>query len=159
MSINQSLMVEVNGKPVELIVRGFLELSTIHGKQLESYLVMDIASVQWTFGLVGHVHEIHLVPNPGRSQDQLVQSILAIMPSSVSVRVASQRNGQVEGMLRAFQMNLTMLSGIGLMVGLFLVYNTMAFSVTQHRKEIGILRSVGLEQIAIIRLFLLEADC
>ncbi|MGE3938801.1 MAG: ABC transporter permease [Nitrospirales bacterium] len=155
--IDQALMVEVNGKPVELIVRGLLEPSTIHGKRLGSYLVMDIASVQWTFGLVGRVHEIHLVPNPGRSQDQLVQSILAILPSSVSVRVASQRNGQVEGMLRAFQMNLTMLSGIGLMVGLFLVYNTMAFSVTQHRKEIGILRSVGLEQIAIIRLFLLEA--
>lgn len=156
-SLDQTLLVETNGNPVELTVRGVLEPASIDGKRMAAFLIMDIASVQWTFGLVGRVHEIHLVPNPGISQDQLVQDVSAIVPSSVSVRVSSKRNGQVEGMLKAFQMNLTMLSGIGLMVGLFLVYNTMAFSVTQHRKEIGILRSVGFEQGGIIRLFLLEA--
>ncbi|MGD9851296.1 MAG: FtsX-like permease family protein [Nitrospirales bacterium] len=156
-SLDQTLLVETNGNPVELTVRGVLEPTSIDGKRITAFLIMDIASVQWTFGLVGRVHEIHLVPNPGISQDQLVRDVSAIVPSSVSVRVSSRRNGQVEGMLNAFQMNLTMLSGIGLMVGLFLVYNTMAFSVTQHRKEIGILRSVGLERGGIIRLFLLEA--
>ncbi len=60
-------------------------------------------------------------------------------------------------MLKAFQFNLTMLSGIALLVGVFLVYNTMAFSVAHHRREIGILRALGMERRAITGLFLLEA--
>jgi putative ABC transport system permease protein len=60
-------------------------------------------------------------------------------------------------MLKAFQFNLTMLSGIALLVGVFLVYNTMAFSVALHRREIGILRSLGMERSSITGLFLLEA--
>ncbi|HNP31630.1 MAG TPA: FtsX-like permease family protein, partial [Nitrospirales bacterium] len=51
----------------------------------------------------------------------------------------------------------TMLSGIALLVGVFLVYNTMAFSVAHHRREIGILRSLGMERRAITGLFLLES--
>ena len=152
-----SLKIEVKGKSVEVVVRGLLEPSAISRSRWGRYGVMDIAGAQWAFGQVGHVHEIHLVPRQGMSQEQLLQEIATLLPPSVSVYVSSQRNGQVEGMLKAFQMNLTMLSGIGLLVGLFLVYNTLAFSVTQHRKEIGILRSLGVERGGIIRLFLLEA--
>lgn len=155
--VDQSLMIQVDGKSVELMVGGFMDSSTIQEKRLGAYLIMDIASFQWKLNQVGRVHEIHLVPRRGISQNQFLQDISAIMPSIVSVRMTGPRNAQVEGMLKAFQMNLTMLSGIGLLVGFFLVYNTMAFSVTQHRKEIGILRSVGFDQGAIIRLFLVEA--
>ena len=57
-----------------------------------------------------------------------------------------QRNQQVESMLKVFQFNLTVLSTVGLLVGLFLVYNTISFSVVQHRREIGILRTLGMSQ-------------
>ncbi|MCA9460919.1 MAG: FtsX-like permease family protein [Nitrospira sp.] len=155
-SIGTALKVNVKGKPVELIMRGLLEPSSISASRWGRHLMMDIAAAQWVFGEVGRVHEIHLVPALGISQEQLQQEVSALLPSTVMVRPSPQRNGQVEGMLKAFQMNLTMMSGIGLMVGLFLVYNTMAFSVTQHRKEIGILRSLGFERRGIIGLFLVE---
>ncbi|MBI5776097.1 MAG: FtsX-like permease family protein, partial [Nitrospirae bacterium] len=43
------------------------------------------------------------------------------------------------------------------LVGLLLVYNTIAYSVVRHRREIGILRSLGLSRAGVCALFLGEA--
>ena len=53
----------------------------------------------------------------------------------------------VEQMLAAFHLNLTALSSIALLVGLFLVYNTVSTSVIARRDEIGTLRALGLRGI------------
>jgi putative ABC transport system permease protein len=60
-------------------------------------------------------------------------------------------------MVRAFQMNLTVLSLVGLLVGMFLIYNTISFSVAQRRREIGIFRAVGMSEHMIGALFVVEA--
>lgn len=60
-------------------------------------------------------------------------------------------------MVRAFQLNLTVLSWVGLLVGMFLIYNTMAFAVAQRRREIGIYRALGMTERRVAALFLLEA--
>ena len=46
-------------------------------------------------------------------------------------------------MLAAFHLNLTALSWVALIVGLFLVYNTVTISVIARREEIGMLRALG----------------
>ena len=51
-------------------------------------------------------------------------------------------------MLGAFQLNLTALSLISLLVGMFLIYNTVATAVVRRRHEIGVLRALGLSGLA-----------
>jgi len=46
-------------------------------------------------------------------------------------------------MTEAFQLNLTALSLLALVVGMFLIYNTVMFSVVQRRAVIGTLRLLG----------------
>ena len=46
-------------------------------------------------------------------------------------------------MLRAFRWNLRVLSYISLVVGAFLIYNTISVSVVRRRPEIGVLRALG----------------
>ena len=60
-------------------------------------------------------------------------------------------------MLAAFHANLTALSWIALIVGLFLVYNTVTISVVARRQEIGTLRALGLTRGKVLLLFLGEA--
>ena len=60
-------------------------------------------------------------------------------------------------MLAAFHLNLTALSWIALVVGLFLVYNTVTISVIARREEIGTLRALGATRRHILWLFLGEA--
>jgi putative ABC transport system permease protein len=63
----------------------------------------------------------------------------------------------MQSMLGAFQLNLTAMSLVSLLVGTFLVYNTIYASVVRRRTELGILRALGVTRTEIRWLFLGEA--
>src|SRR5581483_8392277 len=73
------------------------------------------------------------------------------------VRRPGARSEENQRMLRAFRWNLRVLSYISLVVGAFLIYNTIAVSVVRRRPEIGILRALGANRGTVFRLFLGEA--
>ena len=152
----QSVSVSVQGESHELSVGRVLKSFGLQGG-IQHQGVMDIAAAQWKFGVLGRLHHVEIVPESTAVVSTLIHELQSMMPENVQVNQSSRRNRQVESMLRAFQMNLTMLSGISLLVGIFLVYNTTAFSVVHHRQEIGILRSLGMERQSITKLFLFEA--
>ena len=152
----QTLSVQVKGEVYDLVVEKELQSFGLQGG-VQQQVVMDIAAAQWLFGLLGRLHHVAIITEPDIAVSPFIQELQSILPKNIQVNHSSRRNRQVESMLRAFQMNLTMLSGISLLVGIFLVYNTMAFSVVHHRQEIGILRSLGMKRKSIITLFLLEA--
>ena len=56
-------------------------------------------------------------------------------------------------MLAGFQLNLAAMSLVSLLVGMFLIYNTIEASVVRRRSEIGILRSLGATRARSARAF------
>jgi putative ABC transport system permease protein len=60
-------------------------------------------------------------------------------------------------MLAAFRWNLRLLSYIALIVGAFLIYNTISVSVVRRRPETGIVRALGASRRAVLVAFLGEA--
>jgi putative ABC transport system permease protein len=73
------------------------------------------------------------------------------------VQRSDTRTQTVEQMTRAFELNLTALSLLALVVGAFLIYNTMTFSIVQRRNLIGRLRALGVTQRQIFGLVIGEA--
>ena len=57
----------------------------------------------------------------------------------------------------AFRTNLTALGLLALIVGMFLIYSTMSFTVVQRRFTLGVLRALGLTQRAMVAYVLVEA--
>jgi putative ABC transport system permease protein len=62
-------------------------------------------------------------------------------------------------MLEAFRWNLRLLSYVSLVVGAFLIYNTISVSVVRRRPEIGIARALGASRGTILAAFVGEACC
>jgi putative ABC transport system permease protein len=60
-------------------------------------------------------------------------------------------------MVKSYQYNLTTLSFISLLVGMFLIYNTMSITIIRRRPDIGTLRAIGFSKSHIFSLFLAEA--
>ena len=122
-----------------------------------NFALMDIAAAQWSAGRLGRVDRVDVRLADDIDIERAEPEIAARLPAGITVRRPASRGAEVERMLRAFQFNLTALSLIALIVGLFLVYNTVAVSVITRRNEIGLLRTLGVTRRAVVALFLGEA--
>jgi putative ABC transport system permease protein len=156
LKVGDTLGVVVGSRRYEMILGGVF-VATQPGQLWDSLAIMDIAAAQTLFDLVGFVDRYDLTTYTQASTQEIIQDLQKTLGPTVSVGRPAQRNQQVERMLRSFQLNLTTLSMVGLFVGVFLVYNAVGFSVVQYRREIGILRALGMFRRQIAWLFMGEA--
>jgi len=106
-------------------------------------IITDIATAQTLLGRPHRISRIDLILPPGAAGERERKRLAAALPAGVSVRPVGTRTRTMEEMTRAFRINLTALSLLALIVGMFLIYNAMTFSVVQRRELFGTLRSLG----------------
>ncbi|MEP6810969.1 MAG: ABC transporter permease, partial [Chthoniobacterales bacterium] len=123
----------------------------------EHFAAMDIGWAQELFGQRGTLNSIQLRLTDPRQIEAARKSLQAIVPPDASIATPAQRGAQVANLLGGFELNLTAMSLVSLLVGMFLIYNTVSASVVRRRHEIGILRSLGGSRNEIRALFLGEA--
>ncbi|MEM9444584.1 MAG: FtsX-like permease family protein [Verrucomicrobiota bacterium] len=165
LKIGQTLETKFGGRRHAFMLHKTIDFSQDSVSSNENIALIDIAHAQSLFGLTkpeGKLHRIDcLVKGKGKdliSNIQLLKEQLSDhLPPHVTANSPKMRSEQAEKMIGAFQLNLLALSMIALMVGMFLIYNTVAVSVIQRRTEIGILRALGLQRYEIQSLFILEA--
>lgn len=157
LSVGDKVDLQVGPRRVTCRVAGILQDASHRASSWDRLAVMDIAAAQITFAMVGRLDRIDLVTGGEQPVEEVAQAVRAVVPPHVTVERPTRRTQQVEQMVRAFRLNLTILSWVGLLVGMFLIYNTMAFAVAQRRREIGIYRAIGMTQGRVAALFLVEA--
>ena len=151
------IQMNVNGQSRQAFIVGLLEpRDALSRRALENLILADISTVQELSGRLGILERIDLILSK-EDQDAAVLGIKSFLPSNAEVLPAEGRSQAVEQMTSAFRTNLTALSLLGLTVGLFLIYNTMTFSVVQRRQAFGTLRALGVTGREIFILVLGEA--
>jgi putative ABC transport system permease protein len=148
------------GQQVSLIIgdreRTFVVRGT-YDDQNQPAIVMDIAAAQRAVGRTAKVDRILLnIPDPENLEARTKQ-ISAFLPPGVELRAAGTATDENRKMLAAFRWNLKLLSYIALIVGAFLIYNTISVSVVRRRAEIGIARALGASRAEILLAFTGEA--
>jgi putative ABC transport system permease protein len=138
----------------EVRVVGILEPRDATSREaLDSVVLADIATAQELIGLPGRITRIDLiVPDAtelARIQEGLPPGLTLVQPSA-----NSEALGQ---MAETFQLNLQALSLLALVVGVFLIYNTVSFGVLQRRATLGILRAEGATRRQVFIIVLTEA--
>ena len=157
----QQLGVSV-GDTFELIVDGKKQqaklLATLPDDgtgSLDRLLVTDVATAQEWLGLAGWLSRIDVRIGNG-DQDSLA-TLEASLPDGTQLLSAAGRTNSTAEMSRAFMTNLTAMSLLALLVGLFLIFNSVNFSVLQRRPLIGVLRALGLTRRQLLAMILVEA--
>ena len=143
----------INDRERDYVVRGVYPDSN----GAESAIVMDIAAAQRAVGRPGRVDRILLKAPPEPELDQWEQRLRAVLPAGIEVRPQGTGTTENRQMLAAFRWNLKLLSYISLIVGGFLIFNTISVSVVRRRPEIGIVRSLGASRGMVLAAFLGEA--
>lgn len=126
-------------------------------RALDAVLLADIGTAQQLLGKVGVLDRIDLYfPDDASGQRERAR-LVAVLPPGARLLRAGPRTASLVGMTRAFDLNLTALGLLALVFGMFLIYNSMTFSVVQRRRLIGLLRSQGVTTREILALILWEA--
>jgi putative ABC transport system permease protein len=126
-------------------------------RALDGLAIVDISTAQELFNMAGRLSHIDLIADERTEAGRaLLDRIRAILPPGAAIVKPSARSQSVESLTDAFRLNLTALSLLALVVGMFLIYNTITFSVVQRRPIIGTLRCLGVTQAEVFRQVLLE---
>lgn len=146
-----------------LPVAGVIPTATDAPRVPPTLLILDLVQLQRLAGKIGKLDRVEFLIEPGPRADERraeLQTLLEKLGRNGerwTVAEPGARRDTAESMTRAFRLNLTILSLIALLVGLYLIFQALDGAVVRRRPEIAILRSLGVEERAIRRVWLWES--
>jgi putative ABC transport system permease protein len=144
--------VSVGGKLFKAKLLGIL--ASRKSAALDKLMVVDIAVAQTWASQFGWLSRIDVrIPDGDRELQHKLENML---PSGTQLLNAAGRTRSLSELSAAFMTNLTAMSLLALLVGLFLIYNSVAFAVLQRRGLIGVLRALGVSRRQVFSLILTE---
>lgn len=147
--LGDTLTALFEGRPTGLSVQSIFDDDSLASRDL---IIVDIATAQVLTGWRGELSHIDLALTPVEAED--LSGSLA--PGTRLVPIEDQLS-ETAGLSSAFELNLTAMSLLALLVGLFLIFNAISFSIVQRRRLLGRLRAIGVTRTEIQRLVLVEA--
>jgi putative ABC transport system permease protein len=121
-------------------------LRAVAGQQLGHRMLLDIGALQQATGAAGKLSSILVFP----ATDERLEALgRAIPPHMEFVRNSDAPDPAV--LTRSFHLNLAAMGLLAFVVGLFLMYNALAFSYTDRRELIRKLRLAGLTRAELAR--------
>ena len=150
------------GEKISLMMNDHTQEYTIRGvfddrEQGGSVIVMDIAGAEQELGRQGRLDRVLLRVPDDRPLEEWEKKLREALPAGIELRPEGSGTEENRKMLAAFRWNLRVLSYVALVVGAFLIYNTISVSVVRRRPEIGIVRALGASRRTVLLAFLGEA--
>ena len=139
-----SLPISVEGVSKQIVLVGRIDLpGELAARALEDLIVTDVATAQELLDQRGKLSRVDLIIEDTQEGAAERVRIAAACQGRCALTSAASRALATAQMTRAFHLNLSALSLLALVVGMFLIYNTVTFTVVQRRPLLGTLRALG----------------
>ncbi len=157
LKINDHLAIATPKGTLNLKIIGFLnQNSTISSQILKNLMITDISTAQEILNQPGKLSFIEFM-SKGNNDKRFLESIRNHLTADTLLITSENQIQSMRQMTKAFNINLKALGMLSLLIGMFLIYNTMTFLVIQRRRLIGGLRCIGVTRRQIFTLIISEA--
>ena len=153
LAVGDRFAVQVSGRTRNAELIGIFDAA--ESGVLDNIVVVDIATAQEWLGSAGFLTRIDVRIEDGDAA--ALRRLESALPAGTRLLDAAGRTRTTADLSRAFMTNLAAMSLLALLVGLFLIYNSVGFSVLQRRHLIGVLRALGMTRRQVVALVLGEA--
>lgn len=145
--------VVADARETELVVAQLIEPDeSLYDEALVDTLIVDIALAQHILSQRGRLSRLDIA-----GDEVMLGKIRKSLPEGAQIRNAQSATQIQRDMVTSLETNLAALSLLALLIGVFLIYNTMTFSVVRRRQSIGMLRAIGVTRSEIASSLLIEA--
>jgi putative ABC transport system permease protein len=126
-----------------------------------SFAVFTIPAAQELLDREGQYDAISVAAKEGVSEDELVEAIAPVLPTSAEVVSATVETeeavDEVSEFTSIFRYFLLTFGGIALFVGAFVIFNTLSITVAQRTREFATLRTIGASRRQVLSAVILES--
>ena len=145
LEIGSPLTIVLGDRQVTVTLAGFLDSRDKRSNLiLEGLMVTDISVAQEILDMGETITRIDLIlSSPDTDTATDIQNHLE---KGLFLVKTGQQNQAVRGLSRSFENSLTAFSMLALFMGIFLIYNTVSFSVSRRHRLHAILRALGTTQ-------------
>jgi putative ABC transport system permease protein len=142
-------------------VSGIVRFGTVDSIGSATITVFDLATAQRLFDKQGKLDLIRVQAKDGVSDAQLVSRIRPLLSATMQVKTAaaqaSSDSKHTQAGVDAIRYILLAFAGIALLVGGFVIANTLSITVAQRLRELATLRTLGASRRQVLGSVVLEA--
>ncbi|CAN5870177.1 FtsX-like permease family protein [soil metagenome] len=158
LAVGDEVEITAGTRSTTALLAGVLEpADDLARRALADIIIADMATAQELAGATGVLDRIELRIAGTPAGQARLDSVRGLLPPGTRLLETGTRAGATARLTRAFETNLAALALVALVFGMFLIYNSVTFSLVQRRPLIGLLRAQGVTAREIFTLVLLEA--
>lgn len=119
--------------------------------------LLDLPVAETVFLSPGLTQTIYINAKPGTDVEDLEVRLRSAIGTRARVERTEARGQQMDALLGSVRVALSLASLVTMIAAFFIIYETIAISVEQRRREIAIARSLGFTRGAVAGVFMLES--
>ena len=158
--VGDSISVSAEGPTRKFRVSGVAKFGSVDSIGGATFAVFDVPTAQDILGKEGELDQIFMAPKPGVSDEELANQAEPLLPASAVVQTGAEKSQadakETNDSFAFIQYFLLAFAAIALIVGSFVIFNTLSMTLAQRVRELGTLRTLGASRKQVRRSVLLE---
>ena len=155
LSITDEFLVKGTNNKISIV--GFFQNdNSLQRELMQNVIITDISVAQNITNSKGVLSRIDISSIDRQNQQTALDKWVSLLPSGVQLIPSYTYSDARKSITKSFDTNLLALSLLALLVGLYLIYNMMTFSIHRRKNLFGTLRAIGVTKNEIFSLVLVE---
>jgi putative ABC transport system permease protein len=158
--VGDRISVSAEGPTREFRVSGVAKFGSVDSIGGATFAVFDVPTAQDLLGKQGELDQIFMAPKSGVSDAELAKQAQPLLPQSAVVQTGSEKSEadakETNDEFAVIQYFLLAFAAIALIVGSFVIFNTLSMTLAQRVRELATLRTLGASRKQVMRSVLLE---
>jgi putative ABC transport system permease protein len=158
--VGDPVVVSTLGKKHTYTLSGTVSFGGVDSLGFASVATWDIQTAQTLLDREGRFDGISMAAKEGTSVAELVRAVKPLLPATLQVKdsakQAKDEAAELDSSMSMIRMFLLGFAGIALLVGAFVIFNTLSITVAQRTREFATLRTLGASRKQVMRSVVLE---
>jgi putative ABC transport system permease protein len=158
--VGDSIVVAPLGKKHTYKITGTMSYGSVDSLGFASIAAWDTKTAQSLLNREGRYDSLSIAAKKGTSSAALVRAIKPLLPANLEVKDAAQQAkddaANINDGMKTIRLVLLGFGGIALLVGAFVIFNTLSITVAQRTREFATLRTLGASRKQVKRSVVLE---
>jgi putative ABC transport system permease protein len=158
--VGDTIGAAVQGPTMKYRITGIATFGSVDSLGGATVAVFDVKTAQRLLGKVGRYDLIAVAAKHDVSPETLVGEIKPLLPASAEVRTGSEQakesSKDITEFTKFIQYFLLAFGAVALLVGAFVIFNTLSITIAQRTRELATLRTLGATRRQVRRSVLVE---